>query len=73
MAYSVSPRRILRQQRREEQREALDAHPGGLGRGEVAELVQDDERGEAEEGQQPAHVRTAISSAATARASRSAS
>ena len=73
MAYSVSPRRILRQQRREEEREALDAHPGGLGRSEVAELVQDDQRGEAEEGEQPAHVRTAISSDATARASRSAS
>src|SRR4051812_3285558 len=63
----------LAQQRREEEREALDAHPGGLGRGEVPELVQDDERGEAEEGEQPAQVRTAISSDATVRASRSAS
>src|SRR3954452_12655053 len=63
----------LGQQRREEEREALDAHPGGLGRGEVPELVQDDERGEAEEGEQPAQVRTAISSDPTVRASRSAS
>jgi hypothetical protein len=36
----------LEQQRREEQREALDTHADGLGRGEVAGLVQDDEQGE---------------------------
>ena len=42
-----------RDQRREEQREALDAHADRLGRGEVPELVQDDQRGEAEEREQP--------------------
>ena len=43
------------QRRREEQREALDAHADGLGRGEVAELVQDDQGADAEERQDPAH------------------
>jgi hypothetical protein len=44
-----------RQQRREEQAEALHAHADELGHGEVAELVQDDQRREAQEGEKPAH------------------
>src|SRR5262245_53731273 len=66
----------LRQQRREEQREALDAHADRLRGGEVAELVEDDERGKAGEREEVAHARLpalATSSAASARASRSAS
>ena len=59
MPYSVSPRLTLDDQRREEEREALDAHADGLGGGEVAELVQDDQRGEAGEGEEPAHQRSA--------------
>ena len=63
----------LRPQRREEQREALDAHPDRLGGREVAELVQHDQGREAQERQQPAHAASApTSSAATARASPSA-
>ena len=50
MPYSVSPRRTVHEQRREEQREALDAHADRLGRDEVPELVQDDQRREAGEG-----------------------
>ena len=73
MAYSVSPRRILASSGGKKSEKRSTRIPVGLGRGEVAELVQDDERGEAEEGEQPAQVRTAISSDATARASRSAS
>ena len=57
MPYSVSPRRTLTMQRPEEQREALDAHPDGLRRGEVPDLVQEDQRGEAEEGEDAAHRR----------------
>ncbi len=70
------PPPVLEQQRREEQREALDPHPDGLRRGEVAELVQDDQGGEAGEGEEVAHARlrsALTSSAASARASRSAS
>jgi hypothetical protein len=58
-------------QRREEEAEALDAHADGLGREEVAGLVQDHERGEAQEGEDPAHARTPISSDASSRASES--
>src|SRR4051794_10737905 len=60
----------------EEQREALDAHADGLRGGEVAELVEDDERREAGEREQPAHRATAssaTSSPAMRRASASAS
>src|ERR671935_207720 len=63
----------LRQDRREEEHEALDAPPDRLGGREVAELVQDDERREPDEREDPAHARTATSSAAISRASRSAS
>ena len=56
------------EQRREEEREALHAHPDGLGGREVAELVQDDQRGEAQEGEQPAQAATPIASSATRRA-----
>ena len=67
-----------RDQRREEQREALHAHPDRLGRAEVARLVEDDQRGEAEEGEHPAHPAPPLpalacaptSSPATRRASR---
>ena len=59
----------------EEQREALHAHPDRLGGGEVPELVQDDQRREAGEGQEPAHASAswATSSPAIRRASASAS
>ena len=60
------------EQRREEQREALDAHADRLGGREVPGLVQDDQRSEAEEGEQPAQARTSTLSAATRRASASA-
>src|SRR3712207_8431919 len=40
---------LLGDDRREEQREALDPHADGLRRGEVAELVEDDQRAEAQE------------------------
>ena len=49
----------LRPQRREEQREALDAHPDRLGGREVAELVQHDQGREAQERQDPAHAASA--------------
>ena len=63
----------LRPQRREEQREALDAHADRLGRREVAELVQHDQGREAQERQQPAHAASApTSSEAMTRASPSA-
>ena len=42
-------------QRREEQREALDAHPDRLGGGEVPGFMQDDQRGEADEGEDVTH------------------
>src|SRR5262249_28102520 len=61
----------LGDQRREEQREALHAHPPRLRGPAVAELVQDDQRGKAEEGQDPGHARTPISSPASWRASES--
>ena len=50
--------------RREEEEEALDPHPDRLRGGEVARLVEDDQHGEAEEGEDPAHAatRSAISS-----------
>ena len=48
------------EQRREEQREALDAHADGLGGEEVARLVQDHEHGEAEEGEDPTHACTRL-------------
>ena len=57
-------------------RPALDAHATRLGGDEVAELVQDDQRGEARECEEPAQARTAscsTSDAAAARASVSAS
>src|SRR3712207_4770056 len=63
------------EQRREEQREALDAHADRLGGREVPELVEDDERREAEEREEEAHAAaptSATSAAATARASPSA-
>jgi hypothetical protein len=59
----------------EEQHEALDAHPNSLRRSEVARLVQDDQRREADEREDPAHraaARCSTSSPATTRASRSA-
>ena len=43
------------QQRAEEQRESLDAHSDGLGREEVAALVQDDQRGETGEREEIGH------------------
>ena len=43
-------------QRREEQREALDAHADGLGGDEMAELMQDDQRGEAREREEITHA-----------------
>ena len=43
------------QQGPEEQREALDPHAHGLGRGEVAGLVQDDQGREAQEGENEGH------------------
>ena len=55
MPYSVSPRRNLTEQRPEEQREPLDPHAHGLGRCEVARLVQDDQRDEPQEGQDVGH------------------
>ena len=45
------------QQRREEHREALDAHAQPLGRHEVAELVQQHEHHDAEDRPDPAHPR----------------
>src|SRR5205807_2130003 len=39
-----------------EQREPLDAHPDRLGGDEMTELMQDDQRGEAEECQQVRHL-----------------
>ena len=41
IAYSVSPAFLRSEQRREEQREPLDAHADRLRGGEVAELVED--------------------------------
>ena len=67
---------LLHDERREEQAESLDAHAARLGGDEVAELVQDDQRGEARECEEPAQARTAsrsTSDAAAARASASAS
>src|SRR5918996_4517606 len=63
---------VAREQRWEEEREPLDPHADRLGGREVPQLVQDDQGGEAEEGEQEAHACTAISSPATARASASA-
>src|SRR5439155_3863749 len=50
----------LPQDRGEEEHEALDAHPDGLRRREVPELVQDDERGEAGEGEDVAHRASSV-------------
>ena len=44
-----------KQRRRKEQREALYAHADRLGRGEVPQLVQHDQRDDAEDRQNPAH------------------
>ena len=64
----------LADQRREEQREALDAHPDRLGGGEVAELVEDDQQREADEGEEPRLTRAPRSARRpAARAARSAS
>ena len=64
---------LPREQRREEQREALHPHAHGLGGREVARLVQDHEDDEAEEGQEPAHAATPWTSPrAVSRASASA-
>ncbi len=62
-----------REQRREEQREALDPHPDGLRRREMAELVQDHQRGEPAKRIHPAHYActSSISSEASWRASES--
>src|SRR5918999_593951 len=64
------PHLLARQDRGEEEREALDPHADGLGRGEVPQLVEDDQEREADEGEQPAHAATPRE---TARASASAS
>ena len=61
---------------RKEEREALHAHAGFLRGHEVAQLVQDDQRREAREGEHPAHALTASRSTrlpAMRRASKSAS
>ena len=61
------------QLRREEEEEALDPHPGRLGGEEVPGLVEDDQRREAEEDQDPVHTAAnpAICSSVRRRASSS--
>ena len=54
--YSVSPRLNLTDRRREEEEEALDAHPDGLGGDEVAASWRMIEQREADEGEEPAHA-----------------
>ena len=66
MPYSVSPRLLLHDERREEQREPLDPHADRLRGDEVAELVQDDQRREAREREEPAQALTASRSTSAA-------
>jgi len=47
----------LQDHRPEEQREPLDPHADGLGRGKVARLVQDDQRREPQDRQEIRHLR----------------